>query len=1041
MLKPIKYLKEMSSDATNVFMTSIHEKYAARPIELRDVCLAEFAARYNFISVAAWERRKSRKVFMVQEDEDDLDNDDYEGLNANIELDDLKDDDVDSQLSTNVNNDGIYKLRKNMGYVELRDKLKIIRYRGFSVEKEPNDYYREQVMLFMPWKDETKEVEVQDTFEVFKNNSIVIAKNRRMFENLVRNETEAEAILRIEEEIENQEDLNYAQEAANRLRIDDVLMGRATSIADDENNDELLDQLQEERERLREKYEEETGFHAEFDDDDNARTVAAPLQSNQMDAKARRQMENDEYKRFMCRLNRKQHIYMINCLNMVKLGQVFYELVVGESGTGKSNLIKAIDQCVNRYLRARDNSEPEKDRVVLCSYTGKASFNIGGVTLHSAFSLPVRGNDMEQLSAGTLDEIRKKYRQLKLVIIDEISMVGANLFASIDSRLRQIFDKDKPFGGISLVLFGDFNQLHPVLDSWIFNEGVSKNAYRQLVARQDVPSLWSLFRLFRLTEIMRQAQDKKFAQALSTLGNYGLCGLSNEQVKLFDSRIVNFEDIPEDAIFLYHTNEKKNGMCEMQLNRKPGTVLRNYAKHVPKGQGSEIEKAKKYIENHAMNLAAEKCAQLANVVLLKCGIKYMIFTNMDVSDGLVNGTTGTLKKFDTYKDTCDDRIRAQVLWFDFGDNEVGQSMRNKNKQLYENKRIAKEPVPANWTPFFPSTTNIKVRAGTKWSIDRVQFAVDVAEAITIDKAQGQTYDKVAFDLNQTNKRGNNTLTRAHLYVALSRVRRLEDLYLFGAKSIVEGKEHQFKDEKARRRVALEKSKKEATYVEMKRMEKDSPFVNLFPFTEESYLNARNRPLISVCVHNVANIRSHIDCVRSDYGMMNADVLVLLETATKTCERSIKEKPNAKGFRDNYYSEFAIDNYYLLHMGSSKEGWAKNGCAVYISKRLQVRDFKLYRDNSEKGDGVYKETKDMCEIGMFGFKINDRDVRVIYLYNHPKRTLQRFYKDLKAYIRQHGLDWKTDRGKTHIYVLGDMNLDLKKIYTKSNPNDFKFFGEF
>lgn len=306
MLKPKKYLKTMADESTNVFMTPIQTKYAARPAELKDVCLAEFAAGFNFISIEAMAKRNSGKLPpVIQEDEDELDDDCFEQLNQGIELDD-----VDNSQQPAAKKQSI-KLKNNLGYVERRERLKIIRFRGFSLEQTPNEYYREQVMLFMPWHDETTQVECDDPFEVYKNNRHTIAKNRRMFENLLHTETEAEAILRIEEQIERQEDLNFAEMAAERIRIDDVLMGRPTNLDPNTDANQIVEQLEEELRQQQEAYEEETGFHAEGEEEQ--RTVATSLGRNNMDAKARKRMDDDEYKRFMCRLNRAQHTFLINC--------------------------------------------------------------------------------------------------------------------------------------------------------------------------------------------------------------------------------------------------------------------------------------------------------------------------------------------------------------------------------------------------------------------------------------------------------------------------------------------------------------------------------------------------------------------------------------------------------------------------------------------------------------------------------------------------------------------------------------------------------
>ena len=81
---------------------------------------------------------------------------------------------------------------------------------------------------------------------------------------------------------------------------------------------------------------------------------------------------------------------------------------------------------------------------------------------------------------------------------------------------------DLNLGGLSIILFGDFNQLKPIMDTWIFNERVRHYAYKNLVAGAVASGLWQKFDIYCLTEIMRQANDKEFAQALTTLGKYGL---------------------------------------------------------------------------------------------------------------------------------------------------------------------------------------------------------------------------------------------------------------------------------------------------------------------------------------------------------------------------------------------------------------------------------------------------------------------------------------------------------------------------------------
>lgn len=1022
MIKSKKYLCQMEEDATNVYMTSVQEKYVMRPAALQNVCLAEFVAAFNFISNNEMNRRENNhRVPDVPEDEDEVDNDEFENMNLEIELENVEEESL-------VKDSTIYQLGCNMGYVQRRSRFKIIRFRRFSQEKTPEEYHREQLMLFKPWRNEKKEVQVEKekVFDEFKEHCVVIAKNRAKFENLVRNETEAEALERMEQEIEEHEDVIFAMQACEQNRIDNVLMGGQEPIDQNIGGEELIEELVDQCERLNERYEEETGFHARNEEPSrNGAHIQALTGGSDQDAKARRRMQNDQYKRFMNRLNRKQHTFMINVLNKVKKNEKFHHLVVGESGTGKSNLIKAVDQCVERHLRKLDNTDPDKDRVILCSYTGKASFNIGGITLHSAFHLPLKASEMKPLSVSTLDQVRKSFSKLRLVIIDEVSMIGSSLFSWVNFRLQQIFDSKELFGGISVILFGDFNQLKPVKDTWIYNERVRYDAYGNLVAGAGASGLWQKFDLYRLTEIMRQADDKEFAQALTTLGKYGLLGLSDREREIFDKRIVDPNKIPDEAIYLYHMNINKDARCEYQLNKKPGELFKNLAKHRAKGEGADQITAKEYVRSQAASLSAEKCAGLDNIVQLKVGIQYMIFKNLDVADGLVNGTTGTLRRIQKYMDTNDNQIRAQFLWFEFDEESVGVKLRVKHADLYKAQGNDNRPIPANWTPFFPSMATYCIRSGLKWSVERTQFPIIVAEALTIDKAQGQTYGCVAFDLNQTSKRGVKTLKKSHLYVALSRVRRIEDLHLFGAQSIVEGIKHQFTDEKVRRKIAEQEAEIDKTNIEMKRMQVESPFINRFPFTDETYRESKKGARISICMQNVANLKAHLSCVQEDFGMMNADVIVLVETATKTCEPSIALPMTART-ENNYYGEYKMKNYRLLQMGSSRRDGAKNGCALYIRKSIEQGQLTFIKDNSNKGDGVYDSNK-VCELGMFGFRMLGNEYRIIYAYNHPKSKFEDFYHELKAFMVAHELDVEKNKRKNYkVYVIGDINIDIRDL---------------
>ena len=105
---------------------------------------------------------------------------------------------------------------------------------------------------------------------------------------------------------------------------------------------------------------------------------------------------------------------------------------------------------------------------VKCAPTGRAAVNINGVTLHSAFGFTF-GNEHLSLPDKTRDTKRNVYKNLKFLIIDEISMVKADQLYQLDLRLREItMRSDEIFGGVSLLLFGDIMQLRPVMGRYIW---------------------------------------------------------------------------------------------------------------------------------------------------------------------------------------------------------------------------------------------------------------------------------------------------------------------------------------------------------------------------------------------------------------------------------------------------------------------------------------------------------------------------------------------------------------------------------------------
>jgi len=160
-------------------------------------------------------------------------------------------------------------------------------------------------------------------------------------------------------------------------------------------------------------------------------------------------------------------MHLINAIRDPNGQEAICNFVSGSAGVGKSVLINSIYQTLLRIYRAR-TGDRNVFKVLLLAPTGKAAHNIGGMTLHSAFSFPKNISSNQKLSANLANTLAVKLYDLKTIIIDECSMMGGNMFNMLDSRLRQICQIERPFGGVNVILLGDFQQFPPVKDRLIF---------------------------------------------------------------------------------------------------------------------------------------------------------------------------------------------------------------------------------------------------------------------------------------------------------------------------------------------------------------------------------------------------------------------------------------------------------------------------------------------------------------------------------------------------------------------------------------------
>ncbi|NBQ97764.1 MAG: helicase [Microbacteriaceae bacterium] len=407
-----------------------------------------------------------------------------------------------------------------------------------------------------------------------------------------------------------------------------------------------------------------------------------------------------------------------------KDGQTVF--VTGRAGTGKSTLLG--------YLR--DNTG---QHVVVCAPTGVAAYNVGGITIHSLFGFPFGVLTASDVARHLGRRAREVLRGIDMLIIDEVSMVSANLMDAIDVALRTARGKPKvPFGGCKIVMFGDPYQLAPV---------PAKGQELEQLVEMDYKSQWFFdakvwlaerMEIFELVEIFRQ-RDPEFKRILNAIR----VGEVNEEIVNQINAAGNRFPPHENVIRLATINNIVDAVNANRLE-KLDTEERFFESSFATGDASAFNNS----------LPAER------VLHLKIGAQVMFIKNDDQrpvknSDGVmswrwVNGTIGKVVAFGEGN---------QVLVEADGEvHTVGTSTWQKVKYLVEeefNEATGK----------FDETIVPEILAEFK------QIPLRLAWAVTVHKSQGQTYDEVIVDM------GSGAFSSGHTYVALSRVRSLDGLYL------------------------------------------------------------------------------------------------------------------------------------------------------------------------------------------------------------------------------------------------------------------------
>ncbi|MFA7301432.1 MAG: PIF1 family DEAD/DEAH box helicase [Candidatus Shapirobacteria bacterium] len=373
--------------------------------------------------------------------------------------------------------------------------------------------------------------------------------------------------------------------------------------------------------------------------------------------------------------------------------------ITGKAGTGKSVLLQYIK------LHTQKN-------IVVVAPTGVAALNVGGQTIHSLFLFPPTFIDTKALHLSP--KSKKILKNIDTLVIDEVSMVRADLMDGIDYLLRLARDSQEPFGGVQLLMFGDLYQLPPVV-----NEPDLINYFEQLNGGfyffHSMAWNGTELEIYELLENFRQT-DENFKLILNALRSGDIDDISLQNLNT-RSTIPSPET---GVIVLATTNSTVFQINHSRLNELPDVAFTFSAT----------------VEGDLDSYSYPTEGQL----ILKKGAQIMMLKN-DSKKRWVNGSIGTVESVN--KTQIKVKIDGQV-------HEISQETWQKIRyEFNSDKRQVEEKVVSSFT----------------------QFPLRLAWAITVHKSQGQTYDSVVIDM------GRGAFAHGQTYVALSRCKRLDTLYL------------------------------------------------------------------------------------------------------------------------------------------------------------------------------------------------------------------------------------------------------------------------
>ena len=433
--------------------------------------------------------------------------------------------------------------------------------------------------------------------------------------------------------------------------------------------------------------------------------------------------------------------------------------IQGKAGTGKSYLIKEL---VN-ILGIDEILCPTN----LAKQVYEKDYNVSAKTIHSFFYREFDDIDEGFQNPNEYDYVRNEdfiseIHSKNIIVIDEVSMVRSDLLEMIHKILSTAMGNDLPFGGIKIILVGDMFQLPPVVESdetlkYLNNEYGGAYFFDSHVIQENL----SQIKFYELNESVRHKDDSDWVKMLDMLRQPPEIKRIIPMLKEINTRVVSPDEIPEGILAITPSNAEANKINKRELDKIEGEEFTSKAnfkvKELEGDEYLEFEYGDELPDVDASKYyPVEVPSRFDPFLRYKIGARVM-FTG-SVMGGAKNGDFGTI---------TDKRIDVDPRWgekervlvkLDKNGRTVYVSLRDFSATDYRYEMVY-DPTEHSLTRKTPFIQRVK------------QYPFKLGYAFTIHKSQGQSFDSMLLDLKS------NIFASGQLYVALSRVRTLEGLYL------------------------------------------------------------------------------------------------------------------------------------------------------------------------------------------------------------------------------------------------------------------------